>query len=155
MRQARRLAVAAAMDESEPREHVLDGVTYVWTGTRWHNKKTFLTPPTVVLARLNELVEVPHEVIPKAIVTRPVKPGAVGAVPDVAIGAVFRIVRRCEKWVLHRPLQAGICGTGKTGAESIVLNGGYEDDVDSGDEIICTGHGGNDPATGQQVADSP
>jgi putative restriction endonuclease len=33
-----------------------------------------------------------------------------------------------------------------------VLNGGYEDDHDYGDTIIYTGHGGNDPETGRQIA---
>jgi hypothetical protein len=36
----------------------------------------------------------------------------------------------------------------QTGAESIVVSGGYEDDEDHGDTIIYTGHGGNDPQTG-------
>jgi hypothetical protein len=31
------------------------------------------------------------------------------------------------------------------GADSIVLSGVYEDDIDLGDEIIHTGHGGKDP----------
>ena len=34
-----------------------------------------------------------------------------------------------------------------------MLNGGYEDDKDALSEIVYTGHGGNDPNTGQQVAD--
>ena len=48
---------------------------------------------------------------------------------------------------LHRPLQAGICGSSDEGAESIVLSGGYEDDIDNGDVIIYTGHGGRDPSS--------
>lgn len=48
---------------------------------------------------------------------------------------------------------AGIAGTGSTGAESIVLNGGYEDDDDLWDYVVYTGHGGNDPRTGRQIAD--
>lgn len=44
-------------------------------------------------------------------------------------------------------------GGGAEGSVSIVLNGGYVDDSDSGDEIIYTGHGGNDSATGRQIAD--
>ncbi len=48
---------------------------------------------------------------------------------------------------------AGISGTDEEGADSIVLSGGYEDDVDYGDEIVYSGHGGRDPNTGQQVAD--
>ncbi|MEV4253143.1 YDG/SRA domain-containing protein [Spirillospora sp. NPDC049652] len=55
---------------------------------------------------------------------------------------------------VHRPLQAGICGTvAKGGAESIVVSGGYKDDRDYGDIIIYTGHGGRDPETGAQVRD--
>lgn len=54
---------------------------------------------------------------------------------------------------IHRPPQAGICGSGAEGAESIVLSGGYEDDIDNGDVIIYTGHGGRDPSSGAQVED--
>src|SRR4051812_27226704 len=48
---------------------------------------------------------------------------------------------------------SGISGTRAEGADSIVVNGGYEDDEDFGDEIIYTGAGGNDPTTGRQIAD--
>lgn len=54
---------------------------------------------------------------------------------------------------VHRPLQAGICGSPNEGAESIILSGGYEDDIDNGDIIIYTGHGGRDPSSGAQVED--
>lgn len=54
---------------------------------------------------------------------------------------------------IHRPLQAGICGSPDEGAESIILSGGYEDDIDNGDVIIYTGHGGRDPSSGSQVED--
>lgn len=54
---------------------------------------------------------------------------------------------------IHRPLQAGICGSPDEGAESIVLSGGYEDDIDNGEIIIYTGHGGRDPSNGSQVED--
>ncbi|NJW54158.1 YDG/SRA domain-containing protein [Salinimicrobium oceani] len=53
---------------------------------------------------------------------------------------------------LHRNTIAGIDGNGTEGAAAIVISGGYEDDVDYGDEIIYTGHGGNDPSTGKQIA---
>jgi hypothetical protein len=99
------------------------------------------------------LVEVVHEVVPELPSPRPVKAGVIGSPPDVAVGTVFPNRKGLRDSGIHRPLQAGICGTGETGAESIVLNGGYEDDVDTRDEIIYTGHGGNDPATGQQIAD--
>lgn len=43
---------------------------------------------------------------------------------------------------VHRPPMHGISGTGTTGADSIVVSGGYEDDQDHGDVIRYTGHGG-------------
>jgi putative restriction endonuclease len=46
-----------------------------------------------------------------------------------------------------------IVGNAREGAESIVLSGNYENDVDQGDRIVYTGEGGNHPGTGQQVAD--
>ena len=54
---------------------------------------------------------------------------------------------------LHRPLIAGISGSEREGADSIVLSGGYENDQDFGDEIIYTGPGGRDQETGKQIAD--
>ena len=56
---------------------------------------------------------------------------------------------------VHRQQQGGITGSGVRGqgAESVVLSGGYEDDVDNGDAILYTGHGGRDPKTGKQIAD--
>lgn len=53
---------------------------------------------------------------------------------------------------MHRPRRAGIGGTMVTGAESIVLSGMYEDDVDLGEVIWYVGHGGRDTKTGHQVA---
>ena len=54
---------------------------------------------------------------------------------------------------IHKPLQAGISGSGEEGADSIVISGGYEDDQDLGDTIIYTGEGGRDPTTGRQTHD--
>jgi putative restriction endonuclease len=54
---------------------------------------------------------------------------------------------------VHRPTVSGISGTRAEGADSIAVNGGYEDDEDFGDEIIYTGAGGNDPNTGRQIHD--
>jgi putative restriction endonuclease len=54
---------------------------------------------------------------------------------------------------VHAPPVAGISGPQATGAVSIVLNEGYEDDEDFGNEIVYTGHGGRDPNTGRQVSD--
>lgn len=52
---------------------------------------------------------------------------------------------------MHRPRRAGISGTLTDGAESIVLSGVYEDDVDLGDCIWYAGHGGRDTKTGRQA----
>ena len=48
----------------------------------------------------------------------------------------------CDAGV-HRMTQNGIAGYGgNQPAESIVLSGGYQDDIDDGDEILYTGEGG-------------
>ncbi|CAM5470245.1 hypothetical protein KAURM247S_03798 [Kitasatospora aureofaciens] len=74
-----------------------------------------------------------------------------GAVPGIEVGSIFVNRRALSDAKVHRPLQAGICGTVKTGAESIVVSGGYEDDRDHGDLIVYTGQGGRDPNSGQQT----
>lgn len=77
-----------------------------------------------------------------------------GSVRNVEPGMHFSTRMELHKAGLHRPLQAGICGTAdKGGAESIVVSGGYKDDEDFGDTIIYTGHGGRDPDTGAQIKD--
>lgn len=76
----------------------------------------------------------------------------IGAVPGVAPGAWFEDRRALAASGVHRPLQAGICGRAATGAESIVLAGGYVDDEDTGATIWYTGAGGNDPRTKRQTA---
>ncbi|MER5917031.1 YDG/SRA domain-containing protein [Streptomyces sp. NPDC001982] len=76
----------------------------------------------------------------------------IGEVPNVEAGQEFSTRRLAHDVGAHRPLQAGICGTKKTGAESIVVSGGYKDDEDYGDVIVYTGHGGQDGA-GNQVSD--
>jgi putative restriction endonuclease len=77
----------------------------------------------------------------------------IGMIEGVESGATFENRRALHDAGIHRPLQAGIAGSASTGAESIILSGGYADDKDYGDEIIYTGHGGRDPASGRQVAD--
>jgi putative restriction endonuclease len=76
-----------------------------------------------------------------------------GPAPGVTVGSLFSTRRELHDARLHAPLQAGISGSGSEGADSIVVSGGYEDDEDLGDVIVYTGHGGNDPSTGRQVAD--
>jgi len=54
---------------------------------------------------------------------------------------------------VNKPTQAGISGSKKDGADSIVVSGGYEDDQDYGDIIIYTGHGGRKDGSTKQVTD--
>lgn len=76
-----------------------------------------------------------------------------GHIPGYPPGAEFETRLALSQAGIHRPTQAGISGTEHEGADSIVLSGGYEDDRDSGDEIIYTGHGGRDQRTSQQISD--
>jgi putative restriction endonuclease len=76
-----------------------------------------------------------------------------GSIDGVPVGAWFPDRKAVAEAGVHRPLMAGIAGSEHEGADSIVLNGGYEDDQDFGVEVIYTGHGGNDPQARRQVAD--
>ena len=76
-----------------------------------------------------------------------------GEIAGIPVGTPFRDRRELAAAGVHRPLQAGISGSGYEGADSIVVSGGYEDDEDYGDVLIYTGHGGNDPTTRKQIAD--
>jgi putative restriction endonuclease len=76
-----------------------------------------------------------------------------GEVPGNPVGSTFASRAALSQARVHRPLIGGISGNGREGADSVVVSGGYIDDQDFGDELIYTGHGGNDPATKQQIAD--
>jgi putative restriction endonuclease len=76
-----------------------------------------------------------------------------GDIDGFPVGAFFPSRGELSIAGVHRPPQAGISGSGKEGADSIVLSGGYEDDYDDGDTIIYTGHGGRDQTTGKQTSD--
>ena len=76
-----------------------------------------------------------------------------GEIPGVHPGAAYVDRRALAAAGVHRPLMAGICGTAHGGAESIVVNGGYVDDLDFGSELIYTGAGGNDTGTKKQIGD--
>lgn len=76
-----------------------------------------------------------------------------GHIPEYPPGSLFASRLELAQAGVHRPQQAGISGAAREGADSIVLSGGYEDDLDLGDTIIYTGHGGRDQLTGQQVSD--
>lgn len=77
-----------------------------------------------------------------------------GTPPGVPVGAFFRDRRGLYLAGVHRDIRRGICGSSTPGhgAESIVLSGGYEDDVDLGALIYYTGQGGRDKS-GVQTSD--
>lgn len=60
----------------------------------------------------------------------------------IQVGQEFKRRDEMSSAYVHRPLQNGIHGTKREGADSIVVSGGYTDDVDLGDVILYTGHGG-------------
>ena len=76
-----------------------------------------------------------------------------GEIPGIKIGDVFENRAALSEAGIHRPSMAGIWGSQETGAYSIVLSGGYEDDIDQLDYILYTGQGGQDAPGGQQVKD--
>src|SRR5919202_2478494 len=75
-----------------------------------------------------------------------------GEIPGYPEGRVFDSRAELADAGVHKPLIAGISGSVRDGADSIVLSGGYEDDLDFGDVIVYTGHGGRDQETGRQIA---
>jgi len=60
-----------------------------------------------------------------------------GDLAGIREGAQFNTFSELHKAGVHRQTVKGIVGGESEGAESIVLNGGYEDDKDFGDEIIA------------------
>ncbi|CAH0260013.1 YDG/SRA domain-containing protein [Chryseobacterium sp. Bi04] len=81
------------------------------------------------------------------------KPIIFGEIEGFQEGHLFKNRQEIMDSNLHRTLQAGIDGNIKEGASVIILSGGYEDDVDNGNEIIYTGAGGNDSNTKKQIED--
>jgi putative restriction endonuclease len=75
-----------------------------------------------------------------------------GHIPGYPEGSRFESRAESSEAGVHRPLIAGISGSEREGADSIVFSGGYEDDEDLGDEVVYTGHGGRDAESGKQVA---
>lgn len=74
-----------------------------------------------------------------------------GNIPGVKEGDTFKDRAALRKAGIHNVLVAGIDGNKTVGCSSIILNGGYVDDLDLGNEIIYTGHGGNDPNSKKQI----
>ena len=75
-----------------------------------------------------------------------------GDIKGIKEGDAFLNRQALREAGIHLAPVAGIDGNPRTGASSIVLNGGYIDDYDLGDVIIYTGHGGNDPSSKKQIS---
>ena len=75
-----------------------------------------------------------------------------GHIEGVQVGQIFESRKELSKFGLHAPTMAGIWGRENEGSCSIVLSGGYEDDIDNLDYILYTGQGGQDDR-GKQVSD--
>jgi len=76
-----------------------------------------------------------------------------GPIPGIDVGMCWKYrMQLCEEGI-HRPPVAGIAGQPTIGCQSIVLAGGYEDDVDNGEEFYYTGSGGRDLSGNKRCAE--
>ena len=75
-----------------------------------------------------------------------------GEVEGTQVGQIFKDRKALAEAGIHAPPLAGIWGSSE-GASSIVLSGGYEDDIDDLNYILYTGQGGQDKPGGKQVSD--
>lgn len=76
-----------------------------------------------------------------------------GPIPGIEVGMCYKFRMQCSEEGIHRPPVAGIAGTKATGCPSLVLGGGYEDDVDDGDVFTYTGAGGRDLSGNKRTAE--
>ena len=65
-----------------------------------------------------------------------------GALPSIPVGFGFTLRAEACTAGIHRATVAGIVGRPDDGCYSIVLNGGYADDIDEGSHLTYTGSGG-------------
>ncbi|XP_032673029.1 E3 ubiquitin-protein ligase UHRF1-like [Odontomachus brunneus] len=82
-----------------------------------------------------------------------VPPNHRGPIPGVEVGMRWMFRVQVSETGVHRPHIAGIHGRETDCAYSIVLSGGYEDDIDNGDEFIYTGSGGRDLSGNKRTAE--
>jgi len=76
-----------------------------------------------------------------------------GPIPGIEVGINYFLRIQISEEGIHRPPVAGIAGTAKLGCPSLVLSGGYEDDVDNGEEFYYTGAGGRDLSGNKRTAE--
>lgn len=76
-----------------------------------------------------------------------------GDIEGIEEGATFKDRQELRDAGIHLKPVNGIDGNPSVGASSIVLNGGYVDDYDLGDEIIYTGEGGREDGSKKHSKD--
>merc|ERR1719315_911488 len=76
-----------------------------------------------------------------------------GPIPGIEVGMSWLFRVQISEEGIHRPPVGGIAGSAKLGCPSIVLAGGYEDDVDNGEEFTYTGSGGRDLSGNKRTAE--
>ncbi|XP_012260233.2 E3 ubiquitin-protein ligase UHRF1-like isoform X1 [Athalia rosae] len=82
-----------------------------------------------------------------------VPPNHRGPIPGVEVGTCWKFRVQVSEVGVHRPHVAGIHGRETDCAYSLVLSGGYEDDIDNGDEFLYTGSGGRDLSGNKRTAE--
>ncbi|XP_019368979.1 PREDICTED: E3 ubiquitin-protein ligase UHRF1 [Gavialis gangeticus] len=75
-----------------------------------------------------------------------------GPIPGVPVGTMWKFRVQVSESGVHRPHVAGIHGRSNDGAYSLVLAGGYEDDIDHGNSFTYTGSGGRDLSGNKRTA---
>ncbi|EIE25476.1 hypothetical protein COCSUDRAFT_13684 [Coccomyxa subellipsoidea C-169] len=81
----------------------------------------------------------------------PIPPEADPRGTGIRVGEFWKDRLDCRQWGAHFPHVAGIAGQSGQGAQSVVLSGGYEDDLDEGEWFLYTGSGGRDLSGNKRV----
>ncbi|NWX06158.1 UHRF1 ligase, partial [Caloenas nicobarica] len=76
-----------------------------------------------------------------------------GPIPGIPVGTMWKFRVQVSESGVHRPHVAGIHGRSNDGAYSLVLAGGYEDDIDHGNSFTYTGSGGRDLSGNKRTAE--
>ncbi|XP_019133882.1 E3 ubiquitin-protein ligase UHRF2 isoform X1 [Larimichthys crocea] len=76
-----------------------------------------------------------------------------GPIPGVPVGTTWKFRVQVSEAGVHRPHVGGIHGRSNDGSYSLVLAGGFEDEVDRGDEFTYTGSGGRDLSGNKRIGE--
>uniref|UniRef100_A0A4W3HPB6 RING-type E3 ubiquitin transferase n=1 Tax=Callorhinchus milii TaxID=7868 RepID=A0A4W3HPB6_CALMI len=76
-----------------------------------------------------------------------------GPIPGTPVGTMWKFRVQVSEAGVHRPHVGGIHGRSNDGAYSLVLAGGFEDEVDRGNEFTYTGSGGRDLSGNKRIGE--